>query len=217
MFIANGQDITHKIKLEEQYTNLIQSARDIIYETDSEGKILYINQFTLDNLGYTKEEVLNSHFTSFIRDDFKEMVTAFYKNPSYKTDDFDILEFPVLNKKGEEIWVSQKVSIKREVNGKIIGFNAITRDITTNKQIEIEEHKKIKRNTYLNSISNRLSTLNFLTFENLESLIQHISKEAAIGLNADRVSFWENKKNYLVLFNGFVLNENKNYSNIIKF
>jgi len=214
LFIANGQDITHKIKLEEQYTNLIQSARDIIYETDSEGKILYINQFTLDNLGYTKEEVLNSHFTSFIRDDFKEMVTAFYKNPSYKTDDFDILEFPVLNKKGEEIWVSQKVSIKREVNGKIIGFNAITRDITTNKQIEIEEHKKIKRNTYLNSISNRLSTLNFLTFENLESLIQHISKEAAIGLNADRVSFWENKKNYLVLFNGFVLNENKNYSNL---
>lgn len=214
LFIANGQDVTLNIKLEKKYSNLIQSARDIIYETDSEGKIQYTNQFALDHLGYTKDEVLNSHFTSFIRDDFKESVIAFYKNPSYNSKDFDILEFPVVKKNGDEIWVSQKVSINRDTEEKITGFNAITRDITTNKQIEIEEHGKIERATYLNSISNRLSTLNFLTFKNLESLIQHITKEAAIGLNVDRVSFWENKNNYLKLFNGFILNENKNYSGL---
>ena len=120
-----------------------------------------------------------------------------------------------MKKNREEIWVSQKVSIKRDEKNKITGFSSIVRDITQTKKIENEEHEKIERASYLNSISNRLSTLNFLTFDSLETLIQHITKEAAIGLKINRVSLWKNKKEYIKLFNGYVHNEDKNYSGLI--
>lgn len=217
LFIANGQDVTLKVNLEKKYSNLIQSARDIIYETDQEGNIQYVNQFTLDHLGYSKEEVLNSHFTNFIRNDFKESVIAFYKNPSHNSEDFDILEFPIIKKNGDEIWVSQKVAIKRDAEKNIVGFNAITRDITNTKEIEVEEQKRLERVTYLNTISNKLSTLNFLQFKDLKSLIEHICKEAAIGLGIDRISLWKNFDDHIVLFNIYVKSEDKHYDDLILF
>jgi PAS domain S-box-containing protein len=214
LFVLNGQDITHLLSLEKKYSTLIQSARDIIYEIDNKGHITYANNFTVEHLGYTFEELLGNHFTFLIKEEYIPIVIDFYKEINTDSVDFDILEFPVLKKDGEEIWVSQKVTIKRNEKNKIIGFSSIVRDITQTKKIENEEHEKIERATYLNSISNRLSTLNFLTFRNLESLIQHITKEAAVGLNINKVSFWENKNEYLKLFNGYVLDEDKSYSDL---
>lgn len=215
LFVSNGQDITHLISLEKKYSSLVQSARDIIYEIDNKGYITYANNFTIEHLGYTFEEILGNHFTFLVKEDYIPTVIEFYKEINPDSIDFDLLEFPILKKNGEEIWVSQKVSIKRDEKNKITGFSSIVRDITQTKKIENEEHEKIERATYLNSISNRLSTLNFLTFESLEILIQHITKEAAIGLKINRVSLWENKKEYIKLFNGYVQNEDKNYSGLI--
>ena len=215
LFVSNGQDITHLISLEKKYSSLVQSARDIIYEIDNKGYITYANNFTIEHLGYTFEEILGNHFTFLVKEDYIPTVMEFYKEINPDSIDFDLLEFPILKKNGEEIWVSQKVSIKRDEKNKVTGFSSIVRDITQTKKIENEEHEKIERATYLNSISNRLSTLNFLTFESLETLIQHITKEAAIGLKINRVSLWENKKEYIKLFNGYVQNEDKNYSGLI--
>ncbi|WP_320815855.1 PAS domain S-box protein [Flavobacterium sp.] len=215
LFVSNGQDVTHLISLEKKYSSLVQTARDIIYEIDNKGYITYANNFTVEHLGYAFEEILGSHFSFLIKKDSIPRVLEFYKDINEDSLGFDVLEFPILKKNGEEIWVSQKVTIKRSEENKIIGFSSIVRDITQTKKIENEEHEKIERATYLNSISNRLSTLNFLKFKNLESLIQHITKEAAIGLNINRVSFWENKNTHIKLFNGYILNEDKNYSGSI--
>ena len=215
LFVSNGQDITHLISLEKKYSSLVQSARDIIYEIDNKGYITYANNFTVEHLGYNFEEILGNHFTFLVKEDYIPTVLEFYKEINPDSKDFDILEFPILKKNREEIWVSQKVSIKRDEKNKITGFSSIVRDITQTKKIENEEHEKIERASYLNSISNRLSTLNFLTFDSLETLIQHITKEAAIGLKINRVSLWKNKKEYIKLFNGYVHNEDKNYSGLI--
>ena len=212
LFVSNGQDITHFLSLEKKYSSLIQSARDIIYEIDNNGRIIYVNNYTVEHLGYAFEEILGSHFTFLIKKEFIPVVLEFYKVINPNSVEFDLLEFPILKKNGEEIWVSQKVSVKRNEKNEIIGFSSIVRDITQTKKIENEEHERIERISYLNSISNKLSTLNFLTFKNLESLIQHITKEAAIGLNINRVSLWENETNSIILFNGYVLNEDKNYA-----
>ena len=39
-YVATGQDVTSKISLETKYTNLIQNAKDIIYESDRYGNII---------------------------------------------------------------------------------------------------------------------------------------------------------------------------------
>lgn len=144
LFVSNGQDVTHLFSLEKKYSSLVQTARDIIYEIDNKGFITYANNFTVEHLGYSFEEILGTHFTFLIKKDYISTVVDFYKDINPSSVDFDVLEFPILKKNGEEIWVSQKVTIKRNEQNKIIGFSSIVRDITQTKKIENEEHKKLK-------------------------------------------------------------------------
>lgn len=213
-YVATGQDITSKISLETKYANLIQNAKDIIYESDRYGNIIYANKFSIQTLGYKLEELLGRHFSDFIREDFKSTVSKFYIDSISETDEFDILEFPIIKKNGEEIWVSQKVTIKRDENDMVSGFSCIIRDITAAKLIELEEHKRIEEISRLNSVSNKLSTLNFLTFQDLDALIQHICKETAIGLRIDRVAVWDFKEDCIELKNIYVHSEDKHYADL---
>src|SRR5690606_10564525 len=50
-----------------------------------------------------------------------------------------------------------------------------------------------------------------------KSLIEHICKEAAIGLKVDRVSLWNHNTDHIVLYNIFVKNENKHYNDLTLF
>ena len=214
LFVSNGQDITSLLNLEKKNTSLIQGATDIIYEINNKGILTYVNNFTIKHLGYSYEEILGNHFSFLIREDYTELVIDFYKNINKNTLDFQTLDFPIIKKNKEVIWVSQKITIKRNDKNRITGFSAIVRDITLSKKTEDEEREKNERISHLNTISNRLSVLNFLTFKNLETLVQHITKEAAIGLNIGRINYWKNKDTYIQLFNGYVLNEDRNYSDI---
>lgn len=215
LFIANGQDITQKINLEKKYRELVQFARDIIYELDEKGKIIYVNDFTLHHLGYKEKEIVGQNFTDFIRPDYKKNVVTFYLNQIDNKNDFDLLEFPLKKSDNTYLWVSQSVTVKRNEKDEIIGYSAIIRDITKSKQLEIEEINRIERNTHLNNISNRLSTLNFLKFNDLKSLIEHICREAGIGLNIDRVSVWNYSEEKIDLFNLFIKSENKHYCDAV--
>lgn len=213
-YVATGQDVTSKISLETKYANLIQNAKDIIYESDRYGNIIYVNKFTIQTLGYKLEELLGRHFSEFIRDDFKSTVMNYYTDSFAETDEFDLLEFPIIKKNGEEIWVSQKVTTKRDENDFITGFSCIIRDITSTKLLELEEHNRMEEISRLNNISNKLSTLNFLTFPDLDSLIRHICKETAIALRIDRVALWDYEENLINLRNIYVQHEDKHYADL---
>jgi PAS domain S-box-containing protein len=214
LFVATGQDVTSKVELEKKYYDLIQSAKDIIYESDQWGYITYVNKFSTELLGYDFDEIIGKHFSYFIVENYKEKVIDFYRPENLDYNDFDILEFPIRKKNNEIIWVSQKVAVKRNETFEIIGYSSIIRDITITKNLEIEEKERMDRISKLNEISNRLSTLNFLTFKDLKTLIEHISVEASAGLGVDRVSLWDYFEDYIVLSNIFVKSENKHYNDL---
>ncbi len=213
-YVATGQDVTSKISLETKYANLIQNAKDIIYECDRSGKITYANKFAIKTLGYSIDEIIGQNYIFFTRKDYKKSVLNFYINNATETNEYDLLEFPIIRKNGDEIWVSQKVSIKKDENDQITGYSCIMRDITTTKLIELEEHKRVEEISRLNSISNKLSTLNFLTFPNLDDLIKHICKETAIGLRIDRVALWDFNEDHIDLKNIYVHSEDKHYADL---
>ena len=215
LFVANGQDITQKVTLEKKYSDLVQSARDVIYEMDSFGKILYTNTYTLKHLGYKEEELVGQHFSKFIPEDYRKNIVSFYANHNSKIDEFDVLEFPLVKANGETIWVSQSVTIKKDDKNEIIGYSAIIRDITNSKLQELEEQERVQRSNYLTTISNRLSTLNFLKFKSLKSLIEHICEEAAVGLKVDRVSLWNHNPESINLYNIYVHSERKHYNDLV--
>ena len=212
--IYTGQDVTSKIKLEIKYANLIQNATDIIYESDKYGNILYINKFTLKILGYKSEELIGKHFSEFIRADYRENILNYYNIPKSNNDEFDILEFPIHKKNGDIIWVSQKVSVKKDETNKIIGYSSILRDITFAKTIEQEKQKRREETARLNSISYKLSTLNLLSFPSSENLIQFICKETTIGLKIDRVSIWKYENKAILLKHIYIENNTLNIDDL---
>jgi len=214
LFVANGQDITGKVMMEEQYRNLVQFASDIIFEVDKYGYFTFVNQFAEKSLGYPLDYFIGKHFSSLIKPEHIKKIEEYYFKRRENHSEFDIIEFPILKSNGEEMWVSQKVTVKKDDNGKIAGYSAIVRDVTKLKKIEQEETIRLEKSFRLNQTLNELSTLNFLTYESQEKLIGHILKEAALALSISRASLWNKTEKGLDLFCLYIKNKNSFSSGI---
>jgi len=213
--IGIGNDITNEINIQNKYRDLIQNATDLIYELDQNGNFTFINDFTIKTLGYSSEEVVNRNYLEFIRKDFVEKMIDFYHYLPENDNDFTIIEIPLLKKNGEEIWISQKVVIRKNDLGEIIGYSGLARDITDIKNIEIEKKKQQKKIRQYNIAIKKLSTKNFCKNENLDSIIGIIIKDAAKLSNINRVSFWKHKEDKLICTKIYELDDNKFGDSII--
>lgn len=109
----------------------------------STGRIVSCNQTVIDTLGYNEEEILNATLFDLYHPSQKEKVEnnlwsiANSKRPANT-------EFIVQKKNGELIPVTLKLNFVRDENGKILYTNAVWRDITELKrvQLELEEQKR---------------------------------------------------------------------------
>ena len=212
--IGIGNDITNEINLQNQYRNLIQNATDLIFEVDIQGNFTFINDFTIKILGYSTEEALTRNFSEFIRDDYAKDMLEFYKHLPEKDNDFTTVEIPLLKKNGEEIWISQKVVIRRNDFGEIVGYSGLARDITALKNLEIETQKRHEKLEQYSTAIKNLSTKNFSKYENLNSLIGTIIKTAAKSSNINRVSFWKYKEDKIICKKIYELDNDKFGENI---
>jgi len=189
LWISIGQEVTEYVKKQEQYQNLIQSASDIIHKTDRDGNFVFFNPHIQNLLGYEAEELLGKPFTSLVRKDHVRRLQTFYDR-SAQNQGFETIEFPALKKSGEEIWLSQNMTIERDLNGEIMSYNSILRDITLpkqveqehlNKQLKIELHSKLLREITFISTSKELE---------FDTIVRTIIEKTAAGLKSDRISIW---------------------------
>ncbi|MDI1255347.1 MAG: PAS domain S-box protein [Flavobacterium sp.] len=191
LIIGIGQDVTDQIEMQNQYRNLIQTATDIIFEVNDDGDFTFVNDFTSNFLGFEMHEILGKNYKDFVRKDFVENMTQLYENLIENENDFPTVEFPLLKKNGEEIWVSQRVIIRRNGNGEIIGYSGIARNITDVKNLEYENLERQKKIDKYNTTINKLSTTNYSNQKNLTAILQLILKNAAKHSNVERVSYWD--------------------------
>lgn len=198
LIVGIGQDVTDQFKIQNQYKNLIQTATDIIFETDDDGNFTFINDFTIAHLGHSKEEIIGANYTVFIREDYREKLMDFYEDLVENENDFPTIELPLIKKDGSEIWASQKVIMLRNHLGEITGYSGIARDITALKNIEFENRARQLKIQKYNATINKLSTTNFSSFENLKSIIELVLKDASIDTGVDRVSYWNYFSNKLI-------------------
>ncbi len=127
-----GQDVSDKMELENTYELLVQQADDFIFKCDFHGYFKFVNHFMIQNLGYTKEELIDSHYSKLIPEEYKQKVLDFYENHFLTKRTTSYFDFPILKKNGEEIWVGQSVTtiFAPGSKTKIDGFIALSRDIT---------------------------------------------------------------------------------------
>lgn len=191
LFVGIGIDVTAQIQIENQYKNLVETATDLIFETDENGKFIFINSFSCELLEYKLNELMNLYFGELVREDYREKIINYYTIDIREMNETSpLMEFPILKKSGEEVWISQKVTTKRDENGKIIGYTGIARDITLIRSLEIERSSRQEKIKKYNNALSKLSTTSFAVFEDITPVIKLIFENVGKASGINRISFW---------------------------
>lgn len=167
-----ASDISDKKNVEEQlnvtqneYKQLVESAQDIIFRTNLEGDFEYVNLVVEKILGYTEKEFLGMNLEDVILAEDHDNVKAFYDDILDGKNKEGYLEFRAVTKSGNVKWMGQTVSSIKKI-GVIIGFQSVTRDITTTKEAEahlkkakeLAEEASNSKSNFISSMSHEFRT-----------------------------------------------------------
>ncbi|MBK9048516.1 MAG: PAS domain S-box protein [Bacteroidetes bacterium] len=145
-------DQKNKIKnSESNYRSIVEKATDIIYKVDHEGNFRFVNKVAERITGYPKEELLAMNYTKLIREDFREKAASLYIHQFENRIPTTYFEFPIITKKGKEVWIGQSVQL--HLNSKSeIELTALAIDISERKQAEM--NVLLQEEKYRNIIAN---------------------------------------------------------------
>lgn len=191
LIIGIGQDVTDQIKTQKSYKNLVESANDIIFELDYKGKYIFLNQNSENTTGYSIEELSTSNFRALIRPDYLQKVLDFYAKTDADATNFKVMEFPIIKKNGEEIWLSQKVAINRDKNNLINGYYGISRDITFFRNSQIENAQRAIKNQKYSEALNKFTSESYFSSQTTDSIIKNILLITTEIIGVSRASYWK--------------------------
>jgi len=121
---------------EEKYQTLFTELKDTIYESTPEGKLIDINPAGIELFGYSsKEEILKVDIARDLYinpEERTKLLAQFEKNGFIK--DYEIR---IKDKAGNEKTVLETSFLLKDVNGNLIGYQGILRDVTEHKRDEI--------------------------------------------------------------------------------
>ena len=177
--------------------NLVENAADLIITTDLDDCILTWNRGAEVLFGYRKDEVIGKHLSILLPPErfheLEEMRAKVQISGALRD-----IEIRSKRKDGVLIYLSLSVSPIRDVEGKIVGFLRVAKDITEKKRYErrLKELDKMKSD-FVSNVSHELRTpltsikgsvdnmLDGLTGLLNEKQIRYLSR---IKSNADRLS-----------------------------
>ena len=158
-----NQDITERKKAEEILSNnelrfrtLTVNAPVGIFQTDANGKTIYVNETWLQYTGLRFNEAIGDGWVQAVHPDDREMLVKEWETKSQKGLRSS-LEYRLLNKNGNIRWVSGKAIPLFNQAGEINGHIGTLSDITERKNTEqiirnSEETRKLIMNSALDAI-----------------------------------------------------------------
>ena len=166
---------------EENYRNMIEHATDILYKSDSKGFFNFVNPVAVRITGYTKEELYKMNFSELIRKDYKLKAVKFYLNQVRNKISSTYLEFPIITKKGQEVWIGQSVQFSfTNINADEFELTALAIDITKQKRSALVLEETNQKLTLLQSLIDNSSDSIQVATENGD--LFYYNKEARLRL-----------------------------------
>lgn len=141
-FIAILTDITASkgmaekiIASEQQYRNLIESVREVIFQIDDNGRLMFLNPAWEDITYFKIEETLGRNFLDFVHHDDIDQAFAIFQ----KLCDCDITSFKgelrFYNKKGYFCWFELTIQSEVDESTNKLRFTGTLNDITERRRI----------------------------------------------------------------------------------
>lgn len=136
-------DITEKKKSERalkesetRYKSVVESLNQAYYEADRRGKFLYCNPGLYVIGGYTDEDIEGNICFNLVAEEHRKEVMFACKKAIQNRQPHFTLEFKVVKKNGEKLWVEQTTHIEFDNNGNFIKAANILKDINERKMAE---------------------------------------------------------------------------------
>ncbi len=150
---------------EERFRQIIENATDIIFRTDSVGKLSYVNPIGLKLFGYTLEEAIGRDYLDVICAEDVEAVRQFYRNQALTKTVQTYFEFIAITRSGKKIVLGQNIRLLLH-GQQITGFLAIARDISEKNRHEQElkeaketaESATVAKSQFLATMSHEIRT-----------------------------------------------------------
>ncbi len=164
LFMIN-QDIQKRIKAEraaqegeQKYAALIEGAGDLVCTFNHRGTLTFTSSRIASLTGYTKQEMVNKHYSSIIAPEWREKIQQTFKEQLKNKKRESLLELQLITKQGEKRWVEVKaVLISGSEN--FGGLLCICRDINVRKTNELERVKASRnQEIFLANMSHEIRT-----------------------------------------------------------
>ena len=131
---------------EEKYRTLFEKSRDAVYVTDQSGRLIDVNESCLDLFGYPRQEMAGMDVRKLYVDfAARERLREELNRIGYLQDH----EIRLRKKDGTEMDCLLTTTVRTAVDGTLLGYQGIVRDITARKQMELALQKS---NEVLNAI-----------------------------------------------------------------
>ncbi|MEJ2717853.1 MAG: PAS domain S-box protein [Deltaproteobacteria bacterium] len=172
-----------------RYRQLVETANDIIFQTDANGFFTFVNPVALRISGYAEKEVIGRHYLDLIVPEYRKGVERFYGLHFVKKIHDTYYEYPILTKEGTIVWLGQNVHLVLE-GDEVVGFLSIARDITDRKKAQ-EELKQAKEELE-RRVEQRTRELSRQNERLQQEIAERRRAEEALG---------ESEANYRAIFN----------------
>lgn len=130
---------------QEKYQSIIKTINEGYYEVDLKGNFTFVSDALCKFIGYTQDELLGQNYKIVTDKKAGKLVFKTFNKVFRSEIQKNLFQFPVIKKDGEKAFFETSVYLKKEMNGKKLGFYGIVRDITERKKEEdLEEKFKIE-------------------------------------------------------------------------
>lgn len=130
---------------EARFRNMADTAPVLIWISDTDNRVTYVNQQWLDFTGRTADQELGQGWTEGIHPDDLERCLATYADASNRREPFK-LEYQLRRADGEHRWIFDTGTPRFSATGKFLGYIGSCVDITTRKESEqalLEAHEQL--------------------------------------------------------------------------
>ncbi len=124
--------------LKERYRDLLENAIDSVYTRDLQGNFTSVNNTAVRTLGYTRQELLRMNIVEVVAPEYRDLVPPAMGKALAGEAPGDI-EVEVITKYGARVALEIRSRLLYE-DGKVVGVQAIARNVTERKQVEHQIH-----------------------------------------------------------------------------